>query len=779
MNTTTLILTFRRSKSRTAGAALILTLGMLVLLTGLVLAFLMMVRTESGASKAYVGGTDARQLADSALNLVIGQIRDASTQPGLAWTSQPGLIRTFDTSGKAVKNYKLYSADSLVEDGTFNPASGTDLPAATATITQPGLWTDLNSPVVDQTRTDPFDATKKLKVYPIFDGNHMQLINDPVSGTQMGQLSLNKSGTADIEGFKVDQYATRAVTMPVKWLYMLKDGTLAPAQASGAAGDVQVMVPAGKETTAQGEANSVVARVAFWADDETAKVNINTAAEGTFSDTPAALGTAVDHPEAASGGPPAAVDDAMYEWDLAARQGANKEYQRYPGHPATTSLSTIFGSQLMKRSTVNNNRALMAEEIFKLSPRVSGAEYNGAADPSLSLPVKDNSSKSGTARAGGGTGDTAFNPVTPDADRLYASIDDFIYNPNFNASATPPRVKWTLAEPVAGRDTTREMLEMSRFFLTANSKAPEQNMFNLPRVSIWPEQFDSARRTAFDKLFAFCSTVGPKTGTNSLPFYFTRKSAGSSGMLLDATGNPTGIDPAGDLSARNLALMAYLKKLTERAIPGWDASAASSKTFLGKYGADKDQILTEIFDYVRCTNLADQSDTSIDSSYTKSLPRPATGTKTAAFPPDAAHTSTLAEVVPILMPDGTRGIGRTVTVSEIMLVATRLPDANLPVALQGGTNAMIQFAFIPKFFTPMAGYPALAHGTRVAFSNLKATVEVVGTNGVAGTDIFNVGGKPNPQPTYYQTGAVYDSDAWSCDFGGTVGWSVFSNYVVN
>jgi len=166
-------------KQRTnAGAALVMTLGMLVLLSGVVLAFLLMVRTEYGASKAYEGGTNARLLADSALNLVIGQIREASTQPDLAWISQPGLVRTFDTDGKPVRSYKLYSSDSLVEDGSFDPATSADLPAAASGPnswkTQPGLWTDLNQPATDLGRTDPFDAKEKLKIYPIFDGNHIK-----------------------------------------------------------------------------------------------------------------------------------------------------------------------------------------------------------------------------------------------------------------------------------------------------------------------------------------------------------------------------------------------------------------------------------------------------------------------------------------------------------------------------------------------------------------------------------------------------------------------------
>ena len=128
-----------------AGAALLLTLSMLVLLSGLVLVFLQTARTEFGAAKAYESGTDARLLADSTLNLVIGQIRDATTQPGKAWISQPGLIRTFDVGGAAASSYKLYSADSLVEPGSFNPATASDLPADASWKKQPAnrwRWLD-------------------------------------------------------------------------------------------------------------------------------------------------------------------------------------------------------------------------------------------------------------------------------------------------------------------------------------------------------------------------------------------------------------------------------------------------------------------------------------------------------------------------------------------------------------------------------------------------------------------------------------------------------------
>ena len=733
----------RRSKG---GAALILVLGMLVLLSGLVLSFLLTVRTEYGSAKSYEGGTNARLLADSALNLVIGQIREASTQPDQAWISQPGLIRTFDVSGKPVKSYKLYSAESLIEDGSFDPAQATDLPSASGASSwksQPGLWTDLNAPVADLNRKDPFDASKKLMNYPIFDGTHINA---------NGQLSLMKDANADIEGFVVNEYATRGVTMPLRWLYLLKDGTLASAKASGTAGDVLVLVPTGKEKTAQGEPNIVVGRVAFWTDDETSKVNVNTASEGFFWDTPVSNG----QPGVTGAGTAyRSVNDPMFEWDLAARQGAQKEYQRYPGHPATTSLSPIFGRQLLLRDDIGGDVAKMAEEIYKLIPRVSGAEYDTAGDPTFGTVVKDISSKAGTQRAGGSVTSSSENgpAITPDGDRLYASIDEFSYNPHFGTTA---RQAWTLAPRLSsstGRDTTREMLEMAKFFLTTSSKSPEQNLYNLPRISIWPEQLSEAKRTAFDRLIAFCSTVGPKTGTSSLPFYFTRQ---------------YGDSPTVDLSRRNLELMAYLKGLTGRAVPGWATGSGPTKTFAAKYSSgDRDQILTEIFDYIRCTNLADNSDGNIDSSYTQIK---GSGV---SFPPDATH-STRGQVVPIEMPDGTRGMGRIATISELALIATRKLDSELPAADQA-SKAKIQLVLVPKYFCPMAGYSALAQSLRISFEDIKITVkEKGGTTKNPFTDFKDPA--YSKQPSLYSLGVIHETDSWASAFGGTIGWGSFNNW---
>ena len=94
--------------------------------------------------------------------------------------------------------------------------------------------------------------------------------------------------------------------MPVAWLYQLQDGTLGPASNGTAA-------------------NPIVARIAFWTDDETCKININTAGCGSPWNTPRVNSS----------------DDVAWS----SNQPAAGEFSAYPGHPATTSLAVVFGHQ--------------------------------------------------------------------------------------------------------------------------------------------------------------------------------------------------------------------------------------------------------------------------------------------------------------------------------------------------------------------------------------------------------------------------------------------------
>ncbi len=746
--------------------ALVVTLAMLVLLSGLIIVFLSTVRTDLTSAKSYEDGTNARMLADSALHLVIGQIREASTQPQVVWISQPGLIRTFQQNGDPAKAYKLYSSDHLVVSGGFDPvqdaASGTgDLPPNVPASDpqhwskKPALWTDLNEPVADLQRPAANGAGSRLS-YPIFDANYLTAAT---GHPETGQLSLSGSATTpDVEGFRIEDFDKRGATMPVKWLYMLKDGTLVGTSDDGQ-GNAKLSIPPGKDKTAQGEPNSIVARLAFWADDETAKVNVNTAAEGTFWDTPVCnTQPGVNNP-IASGYQNNA--NLVYEWDLAERMGAINEYQRYPGHPAQTCLSAVLGEPLRQRLSLQPaqiltgaTRASFVEELLKIAPRVAGKNYR----PNGEAAGEDYSSRGGTIRAGSDqagqwqkANDLSIRRVIADSDRLYATVDELAFAPPaLTASSATDRSAAPLASR-GGQDASRELLEMSKFFLTASSKAPEQNLFNLPRVAIWPVRDEENRRTAFDKLITFCSTVGDKkTGGAGWPLIFQRNRPTSG--TYDWSSIPN-----------NQRIYNYLKALTDRPVPGWKTTGANS--LLAKYPQDRDQILTEIFDYIRCTNLVDQSDPLVPNAY---YTDPKMNIEDGQGAPKAdSMLSKRGQVTPIVI-GSTRGFGRIATISELALVLVRKADTGSTAVDATKPNANIEFALLPEMFSPAAGFSSLANDLRIVFKNYQLTVN----DGTSEQTLFpkqNSAGANLVYPDIYDVGRISDPEDFESKIGGIIG----------
>jgi uncharacterized protein (TIGR02600 family) len=206
-----------------------------------------------------------------------------------------------------------------------------------------------------------------------------------------------------------------------------------------------------------------------------------------------------------------------------------------------------------------------------------------------------------------------------------------------------------------------------RFFLTAESRAPEVNPFNLPKITIWPipdtnsVHTDPANSTGnkptlTDQTIAFCSTLG----TNA--YYFTRY-------------DPTSTN--NDFSGRNTNVYNYLRNMFNQPIPGFkgtiSANSGSASSSIKWSAIQADQVCTEIFDYIRsCINLVDGSSLTYNSSGN------ITGTYTNAYtvpPVNTASTITLAngtgQVVPIVInnPDGkiTRGMGRFPTLRSAAL----------------------------------------------------------------------------------------------------------------
>ncbi|WP_075089486.1 hypothetical protein [Verrucomicrobium spinosum] len=131
------------------GLALVVVLPLIALLTILVVTFLASVSTEYQAAKSQEYSSDARMLADSAASMVMTQVQVATGSPSLAWASQPGMIRTFNTTGNPSAAYKLYSSAQMRVEGAFDPVSklADEVPADWAASTNTTLYTDLNAPV--------------------------------------------------------------------------------------------------------------------------------------------------------------------------------------------------------------------------------------------------------------------------------------------------------------------------------------------------------------------------------------------------------------------------------------------------------------------------------------------------------------------------------------------------------------------------------------------------------------------------------------------------------
>ena len=659
------------------GVALVIVLAFLVLLSALLIAFFSSVQTDLVGSKTYAKGVTVRQLAETATNVVIGQISDATKSylvpgdPGstrLTWASQPGLIHTYGDDGKPGRSFKLYSSGNMVEDpGTdFLPALQLNTEVPDTWPASPALFSDLNSPVLvpEPGGKITVDGKTYTANYPILDplGQY-----DPASQTGVEGFNIqNAKGFGAAKWTPNESYnptvpgaankTGNPAPMPVRWIYVLRDGTLTAPDPTGTTTATWSSAPAYLKPT---QDNPIVGRLAFWADDDTCKLNINTASEGVFWDRAWAVSSNGNSPFAES--------------QLDNRIPVKGEYQRYPGHPATVSLSPVLGG-------------LMPEFRIPDPPddTITAADHDTYYQRYYDLAPRVHA---GGTRAG--TVDTASSGTTivSDQNRLYSSVDELLFAPPEGPDPVQPNPA-TPRQPTAV--LTRGALEKAKFFLTAYNRAPEVNAFGRPRISLWQLQQEldpnagnpnkngepDRPRNAKDELLAFCSTIN---AASNYKFYFQRYSFYLRSptnvrtthptipcMQLPAYGfqPPSSQDPAldwiGSGMDRNRELYQYLQNLTSTNIPGWGAKLTD------KYPAAKrDQILTEMIDLVRSGTNGYAIDSELPPRYEYA---PARGLS------DAASGET--QIVPLIPPDstprgvgvGTKGFGRFPVITEAALI---------------------------------------------------------------------------------------------------------------
>lgn len=623
------MMTDRKRRCGSRGMALVVVLCFLALAAALVMALVSGITSEVTATRQDDGCARSRQLAELSVNAVMGQIRQATSRSGIVtWVSQPGMIRTYDSkpgknSNEEIVNkdrpydlayYKLYSSNdmevTLAEIGSFDPAG--EVPSDW--FRRPAVFTDLNAPCA---------GSDGGWHYPI----------------------LDLAATAAIPGCRIEGApvgTSNLVPMPVRWIYVLRDGTLTSGTGNG---DTAVRWPVSGSTVykSPSRTNPIVGRIAFWTDDETCKVNVNTASEGSYWDAPRA--------NLASG------TTATDERALALNPPLTREWQRYPGHPAATSLSAVFPG-------------LQPGQICELAPRVV----------------------QGGAPAGGA--------LTADRDRLYASIDEL----NFDAAGREP-YPWL----------SQREIERARFCLTAHSRAPEVTIFGRPRISCWPI---SPAQSVYDKSVALCSSIGGR------PYYFQRANPHSATEDIGLT--------------RNQELFSYMQNFMSVRLPGYGQTPLASKFS----GGASDQVLTEIFDYIRCTNLNGPGSAYAPGGWV--IPSQRSGGSTMGF----GRAFTL----------GGLAIGFICNADGTDAASNRASNPNLgnsgPLA---SDQIMVQAAIVPDLFCVAQGWGGLKGDLRIKIAglqNLKLEGRSLFTSGSASIDCA---GEP---------GDLAGCRSW----GGAAGW---------
>lgn len=682
--------------------ALVLVLSALALLSFLVVLILSMARTEDRASKASADIMDVRALAEMPAQIVISQIRRATSDlgTGFTWVSQPGLLRVYGTGSTEnvgrpalYEAYKLYSSPQMVVAGSgFNAADEAN--ALSNWSASPAFFTDLNAPI-------PLRPSRKMSGSSSGDESESPQLIYPI---------LDPGALEQVEGFGLTGTSAPGATesqplpMPAAWLYVLKDGTLiAPQSGSGTTAEF--------ESDAASETNPIIGRIAFWTDDESCKINLNSASEPAPWDAPRVNSR---------------LDRAYAEF-----QPARNEFHRQAGHPAFTALSPVFqsfgrdtgsGSTAVNAfSPVPEPRGIASPGSFQANDDADAERYRDYVEsnhrvlPRTADPTDTANRERGSAH---GT-QTPAEAVTLKRERLFTTIDELLFDTSRQAqkvSGDGLQTSMTLTEAD---------IRKSRFFLTTHSSAPETNPFNLPKISLWPVQEDENLRTRTDRLMVLASRLGGHD------YHFQRKSvwngAGDPGSS-QSQNEDMGLD-------RNLEIIGFLQDLSGMPMPGYGG------TFESKYGGrNRDQIVVSMFDLVRWGVNIENAD-------------PEEGEEFHYLPPNGstAGGDPIGEysAVPSILAssDGgqVRGFGRFPTLTEVAVVFVATEGGPTPgnQSIDANNNGWadrtrkLRLFLILEPFVPVPGLPSCTPAVRYRIKGLDQwKIKVKTANGDLERDLF-------------------------------------------
>lgn len=566
--------THRRKK----GVAIVTVLSIIALMTILVVSLFNLAQSQQVVAQGATEIQRVNAVKDTAINLVMAQIREATTMDGTVWTSQPGAIRTFHHNIRGSNRiYKLYSSrQSMIRDvaeydvDLTKKIEGEDLGIDWAQ--KPDDWVNLNQPLrsTDPQHPDAVEYTRFF--FPIADPRS-KAVGFKLTESRMPGINLKEN--------------TPSLPMPVRWVYILQDGTTGTLTD----GVFKSIDSGGGKPSPE---NPIVARVGWWADDESCKINANTASSPGFWATP--------------------MTNSKEDNIHATSQPMFGEYQRFPGHPATVDIGAVLYPR--KRWVPQRMR-----DVVSLGDGAENWDYYTETELhtmwSIAPFVRENSK--GTFGGLGGEWDnyTQVKVGLADTDdRLFATYDE-LYFKALKASQldfSAPRDNLS-----KDSDTTYSMLhnlERGGFFLTVKSQSPEVNLFSHPRLSMYPQDvtglqpivaaYSGALNVSLPpKVSPYDITVGVNTTIGRKAYYFQRYQSHSRHNEFGAGGEFL------EQKQRNRLMWEYLKKMTVLPVPGYPEYKVA-KSFLAKYPApgvakeqssDLHQILLAMVDYSRATNM--------------------------------------------------------------------------------------------------------------------------------------------------------------------------------
>jgi uncharacterized protein (TIGR02600 family) len=503
---------YRHDKSASALVIVMVFIAMIVVLAVAVLEMGLGAKKQTTRAQR-ISEVDALERLPA--QIIITQLQRATTQATtkegerLTWASQPGMIRVFGSqpeSGNerpsAKMHHRLYSAP-IMNSTTL------DLSAEAAALNQwadkPAAYTDLNEPVFTSRGTRP------TRIFPIAD----------------------PAALGRVEGFYCRNAvpgvsAAHPLPMPAAWIYILRDGQMV---VPTSADDRKAVF---EEGTAP-KSNPIVGRIAFWTDDESCKLNLNTATEADPWDFPAA--------------------NTRTERGYASNPPHEYEFHRMSWHPAFTSLSPVlrtFGGASFKSPQWPKPDRLDPSS-FSHPPHI--ACYQALVPHGL-----------GTDQ-------------TPRQDRHFTTVDEFYFDPQRQQNGIG-----------SGFLMEQNDLNMARFFLTTRSSSPELNPFGGPKIALCMMAQEPTARSVADQRVATITALNADKPQRQ-EFAFQRANPWTN---PNNPGSTQSVSEDWSLVQRNRELYAWLQKLSAQSVPGFGGSFLAKYG-----AQNRDQILTSMLDMLR------------------------------------------------------------------------------------------------------------------------------------------------------------------------------------